>query len=68
MWITMRVIASDPPAPEIVPPGTPFIDPPSPGRPKGPEEPPVIPPGTPYIDPPSPDQPPDPDKPFVEVS
>lgn len=64
----MRAATNDPaPPPEIVPPGTPFIDPPSPGGPKGPEEPPVIPPGKPYIDPPSPDEPQTPDKPFIQT-
>lgn len=60
-----------PNAPDIVPPGTPVIDPPSPQAPPGPAEPPVIPPGRPLIDPPSEDHPPvvpyDPNKPFVEV-
>ena len=60
---------TQPDQPEIVPPGTPFIDPPGPSTPKGPEEPPVIPPGQPFIDPPAPDSPgvPDPNKPFVET-
>jgi hypothetical protein len=41
-----------PPAPEIVPPGRPFIDPP------GPSEPAIIPPHQPLIDPPNPADPP----------
>lgn len=49
--------------PEIVPPNTPFIDPPGPH--KGPDEPPVIPPGQPYIDPPGPMQP-GPNRPFID--
>jgi hypothetical protein len=60
-----------PEKPEIVPPGTPVIDPPSPNAPPGPVEPPVIPPGQPFIDPPSPDHPPiippSPHKPIIDV-